>query len=33
VPDTTAHDGADQDIGIEDDHVNELSPLLDGAAA
>jgi hypothetical protein len=33
VPDTTAQDGTDQDVGIEDDHLSEMGSWIDDAVA
>jgi hypothetical protein len=33
VPDTTAQDGTDEDVGIEDDHLSEMGSWIDDAVA
>lgn len=33
VPDTTAQDSTDQDVGIEDDHLSEMGSWIDDAVA
>ena len=33
APDTTAQDGTDQDVGIEDDHLSEMGSWTDDAVA
>ena len=33
APDTTAQDGTNQDVGIEDDHLSEMGSWTDDAVA